>query len=130
MNILLDTHIAIWALSDDERLETKARQLILDPDNFLYFSAISVMEISIKHHKDPENMEWSGSAFYEECLKAGFYTMPFKPKHATLLDDLISKYHKDPFDRALIAQARSENMYLMTHDEMLKNYNESCVLFV
>ena len=64
MNILLDTHIAIWALTDDKRLGTKARELILDPENNIYFSAISVMEISIKHRKSPKRMDWDGTEFY------------------------------------------------------------------
>ena len=49
MNLLLDTDIAIWALNDDQNLSDKARALILDPDNTIYYSTISVWEVMLKH---------------------------------------------------------------------------------
>jgi len=42
VNLLLDTHIAVWALNDDDALSEKARKLILDPDNVIYYSTVSV----------------------------------------------------------------------------------------
>ena len=48
MNILLDTHIAVWAITDDPRLSEKARELILDPDNSIYWSAVSTLEVNNK----------------------------------------------------------------------------------
>ena len=48
MNILLDTHIAVWAIVDDPRLSVKARNLLLDPDNTIYFSSVSTLEVNNK----------------------------------------------------------------------------------
>ena len=48
MNLLLDTHIAIWALNDDRALSSRARGLILDPGNTIYYSAVSVGNITIR----------------------------------------------------------------------------------
>lgn len=130
MDLIPDTHIAIWALDDDHRLSNKARSFILDPDNDIYFSAISFMEVVIKHLKNLDEMERTGSAFYKECLDSDYYNLPLKPKHAMLIDLIDSDKHKDPFDRALSAQTKQKNMYLVTHDEKLRNYNEPCVVFV
>ena len=130
MDIILDTHIVIWALDDDPRLSKQARSIIEDENNNIYFSAISVMEVSIKHLKNKLAMPRSGKDFYNQCLEAGYFTLPFKPKHAILLDEIKNEFHKDPFDRTLIAQAKQEKMFLVTHDEKIINYDEPCIIKV
>lgn len=132
MDYILDTHVIIWALEDDDRLSDSVRDIILDNNNNIYFSALSIMEVSIKHHKNPKIMKWSGQQLYEYCLEAGYYTMPFKPKHAFHLENLKVKDKKtvnqDPFDRGLIAQAKAEGMYLISFDKLMHYYDESCIL--
>ncbi|MBR5755323.1 MAG: type II toxin-antitoxin system VapC family toxin [Erysipelotrichaceae bacterium] len=134
MDIILDTHIALWALDGDRRLPKKAQDLISDENNYVYFSAVSVMEVSIKHEKKSQEIDRLGRTFYQECLDAGYYTMPLKPKHAMWLDDLKVKedayVNRDPFDRALIAQAKQENMILLTHDRIMEYYDEPCIMLV
>ena len=49
MNILLDTHIALWAISDHPRLSKAAREFITDPDNTIYYSSVSAWEVLLKH---------------------------------------------------------------------------------
>ncbi len=58
MKILLDTHIAIWSVLDSEELSDRARKIILDEDNEIYYSAASVWEITIKHMAHPEGMRF------------------------------------------------------------------------
>ena len=65
MNLLLDTHIAIWALNDDASLSEKARNLILDPDNTIYYSTVSVWEVLLKHSRRPEHIPFDEKAFAE-----------------------------------------------------------------
>ena len=134
MDFILDTHVAIWALENDKKLSKEAKEIINDMNNNIYFSALSVMEIAIKHKKNPDVMDWEGKEFYQDCLNAGFYTMPLKPKHAMWLDDLKVKgdayVNRDPFDRALIAQAKQENMILLTHDRIMEYYDEPCIMLV
>ena len=134
MDFILDTHVAIWALENDKKLSKEAKEIISDMNNNIYFSALSVMEIAIKHKKNPDAMDWEGKEFYEDCLNAGFYTMPLKPKHAIRLDDLKVKeglsINCDPFDRGLIAQAKQENMILLSHDKIMENYDEPCIRMV
>ena len=56
MNLLLDTHIAIWALNDDPALSEKARKLLLDPDNTVYYSTVSAWEVLLKHARRPDRI--------------------------------------------------------------------------
>ncbi len=67
MNVLLDTHILLWALGEDSRLSEKAKGIILDPCNVLYYSVISVWEVAIKHALHPDNVKLSGQEMSEYC---------------------------------------------------------------
>lgn len=71
MKVLLDTHIALWALNDDEKLSEKARAIISDWRNVIYFSSISIWEIEIKHIIHPNEMISSGSEVAAKCRQAG-----------------------------------------------------------
>lgn len=134
MDYILDTHVAMWAIEGSEKLSDDAKELISDENNNIYFSALSVMEIAIKHQKNPSLMKRSGKEFYEICLEAGYLSLPFKPKHAAFLDQLKRKEgfntNGDPFDRGLIAQAKQENMYLLTHDKIMDYYDETCIRMI
>ena len=63
MNILLDTHIALWAISDDPKLPKKAKELILDPDNTIYYSAVSMWEVMLKHDSQKNNLDLTAAEF-------------------------------------------------------------------
>ena len=81
MNLLLDTHIAIWALNDDDALSEKARALILDPDNTIYLSAVSIWEVMLKHSRRPENIPFDEADFSAGCKEAGFVPLGLADKH-------------------------------------------------
>ena len=134
MNILLDTHIAVWAIVDDPRLSQKARDLIMDPDNNLYLSAISTFEVRNKSRNPKSNLEFTTGEFLESCYEAGFLPLPLKSEHflaeASLRWGGPGKEHSDPYDRLLLAQAKSENFHLMTHDNMIRLFCEKCVIHV
>ena len=134
LNLLLDTHMLIWALTEDERLSDKARELILDPDNTIYYSAVSIWEVFIKHAVHPENVEFTGKEFASYCQMAGYLSVEMREKHVFALETLqrsgSAPAHNDSFDRILIAQAKAENMNFLTHDPLLGCYNEKCVLLV
>ena len=66
MRILLDTHVALWAITDDERLPTRVRELILEARNEVYVSAASVWEIAIKHSLAREDMPVSGTGLFQD----------------------------------------------------------------
>ena len=132
MNLLLDTHIAVWALNDDPALSEKARELILDPDNTIYYSTISVWEVLLKHSRHPENIPFTEKDFSEACREAGFVPLALSDKHILAVSSLSwpanLKEHNDPFDRLLLAQAKVENLSFLTHDELIPGYNEKSII--
>lgn len=132
MNLLLDTHILIWALNEDPRLSEKAKNLILDPDNVIYYSSISIWEVSIKHARHPENITFSGKALSQYCQEAGFLPVDVRDKHIYTLETITraenAPKHHDPFDKMLVAQAKAENLSFLTHDSLIPYYNETCII--
>ena len=132
MNLLLDTHILIWALNADARLPEKAREMILDKDNAIYYSSVSVWEISIKHTNHPDSVSFTGKELAQFCQEAGFLPVEMRDKHVFALETITrtegAPPHHDPFDRMLIAQAKAENMSFLTHDSLLPYYEEKCII--
>lgn len=124
MRVLLDTHIALWAIADDPRLPDLARSIIDDPENAIVVSAATIWEISIKNalsRGGPNDVTISGAeamAFFQE---AGFDLLAITPAHAAAVRDL-PPLHADPFDRMLIAQALAEPLRLMTRDARIIAY--------
>ena len=134
MRLLLDTHIALWALADSPQLSPRARELILDMNNQIYLSVASIWEVQIKHAAHPDRMLVTSERFCELCQRAGDELLSIGKRHVLHLAALSrmdgAKPHKDPFDRILVCQAAEENMKLVTHDSLIVGYDEPCVLFV
>ena len=114
--------------------QEKAKEMILDPNNVVYYSAVSVWEISIKHANHPDNVEFTGRELSQFCQDAGFLPVEMRDKHVLALETITraagAPPHHDPFDRMLIAQAKAENMSLITHDSLLPYYEEKCIIQV
>ncbi|MCR5788972.1 MAG: type II toxin-antitoxin system VapC family toxin [Lachnospiraceae bacterium] len=131
MNLLLDTHILIWALNEDPRLPAKAKDLILDENNSVYYSVVSLWEVSIKHAGHPDNVKFTGKELSEFCREAGFLSLEMRDRHVFALETVKrasgAPLHNDPFDRMLIAQAKAEKMSFITHDSLLPYYSEDCI---
>ena len=135
MKVLLDTHILIWVLQDDERLSEKARSIISGYGNEVFYSTISVWEAQIKYLKKVDGFFLSGGQLNQLSRKSGFSCLPVYPEHAIALSSLsyspnAPRLHKDPFDRILICQAKTENMLFLTHDSLIPYYNEACTVSV
>lgn len=129
MRVLLDTHIFLWAISDDDRLSAAARSLILAAGPDVHVSAASIWEISIKRglaRGRPGDMPLSAQAAVDEAVAGGFLLLPISPAHATAVETL-PPLHGDPFDRLLIAQASVEGLRLLTADRALTGYGASVV---
>lgn len=127
MQILLDTHIALWALVDDRRLTSFARDVISDPDNTVWVSAASVWEIAIKHTLGRSGIPFSARKAIGYFDQAGYQLLGVQPKHAAAVETL-PPLHGDPFDRMLVAQALTEPLRLMTHDQVLATYSDTVIL--
>lgn len=135
MNYLADTHILIWAITDNPKLSVKARKILLEKDNTIYYSFVNIWEIAIKHSLHKSNITFSSQQFEELCTFAGYSLLETNCKHAIMVETLkyadnAPKKHRDPFDRLLLAQAKTENMFFLTHDELVPYYNEPCIISV
>lgn len=126
MRILLDTHVALWAITDDPRLSKTARSMIGDQSNQVYVSAASVWEIAIKHAVKREDMPISGSQALAFFRSAGYELLDITALHAASVETLPS-LHADPFDRLIVAQALAEPLRLMTRDAMLARYSDTII---
>jgi PIN domain nuclease of toxin-antitoxin system len=125
VRLLLDTHILLWWLNSDSQLPARANTLISDPNNQVFVSAISVWEISIK--VGIGKLEADLKEILTAIPNSGFLALPFSLEHAAAVHNLPD-LHKDPFDRALLAQAQIEPMHLLTHDGVLASYSGNIVL--
>jgi PIN domain nuclease of toxin-antitoxin system len=126
MNLLLDTHVALWAVVDSPRLSARARGLILDPRSNIWVSVASVWEIAIKHGLGRGDMPISGEVAIEHFRASGYRLLPIDAEHAAAVESL-PLHHGDPFDRLLIAQARIEPMRLLSHDSQVARYGDLVV---
>ena len=127
MNVLLDTHVALWAITDSPQLSPKAREILLGARSHLWVSAASLWEIAIKHGLGRGAMPVSGEEALGYFRQAGYGILPIEPEHAVAVEQLAS-HHQDPFDRLLVAQALTEPMRLLTHDERVASYNDAIIL--
>ncbi|MCY4371346.1 MAG: type II toxin-antitoxin system VapC family toxin [bacterium] len=116
MNLLLDTHPALWWFNRD-RLVAGAAAVIADPDNLVYVSVASIWEISIKQ------------SIGKLTISDEFYTFvyeDFEPLHITISDaraaGSLPRHHRDPFDRMLVAQALARDLTLVSRDRALSPY--------
>ena len=119
MNLLLDTHILIWALEDNPLLSENAREAILKGENMVFVSSASVWEMSIKKSigklNIPDNLQ-------EELEQHRFTLLDITFEHANLAGKL-PPIHRDPFDRMLIAQAKIEKLTLISKDKYIGQYD-------
>ena len=117
MRLLLDTHALIWLFLGDERLTAKVRAQVVVPGTTTFLSAVSAMEIATKHRlgKLPEAHELA-TKLDALAQEQGLLELPVTVAHATLAGSLKIR-HKDPFDRLLIAQARIEQLALVSNEK-------------
>ncbi|WP_419851153.1 type II toxin-antitoxin system VapC family toxin [Candidatus Poriferisocius sp.] len=117
-DLLLDTHVVLWANEAPERLSGEAVDALEDPTNRLLVSSVSVAEIEIKRKLRKLAMEHS---CYTLAAKLGAAWLDLTPAHAMGLRTL-PLLHADPFDRLLIAQASTEGCTLVTADKEILAY--------
>ena len=126
MNLLLDTHVALWAITDSPKLSPQARGLIESPKSSIWISAATIWEIAIKHSLGRGDMPVSSQDALRYFQESGYRFLPVEPEHAAAIESLQA-HHSDPFDRILVAQALVEPMRLMTHDPMVARYSDTII---
>jgi PIN domain nuclease of toxin-antitoxin system len=126
LNLLLDTHVALWAITDNPKLSQKARDLIASPKTNVWVSAANVWEIAIKHSLGRGDMPVSGRDAMRYFQESGYRFLPVEAEHAVAVEELPA-HHQDPFDRILVAQALVEPMRLLTHDPLVALYSDTII---
>lgn len=117
--ILIDTHILLWAIFDEAKLNISHREILTNPDNRILVSTICPFEISIK--KSIGNLSFPQKPG-ELIALIGFEELPILPQHLNMVEE-VNWFHRDPFDKMIIAQAFSEDLEIISYDEQFKQYN-------
>jgi PIN domain nuclease of toxin-antitoxin system len=121
VKFLLDTHVLLWWLSDNKSLTTKAATAIRNGENTICVSAATAWEISIKRAlgklKAPDDLE-------KVLASNSFQQLPISLQHS-LVAGALPHHHDDPFDRMLIAQAKTEQLTIISHDVRMEQYGVS-----
>ena len=118
MNIIIDTHIFLWALSEPDKLSDAERSALEDLSNTIYVSAVSIAELMIKASVEKLRIDFDPVSLAKE---SGFLLLDFSADAALVLRDMPF-HHKDPFDRMLIAQSITHNYPIMTDDPKIALY--------
>jgi PIN domain nuclease of toxin-antitoxin system len=121
MRVLTDTHILLWSLLRPARLDAACRDVLESPEHQVFFSAVNIWEIAIKRALDRPDFDVEPDAVYRAALETGFRELPISASHAAAVRHL-PPHHRDPFDRLLIVQARTEPLLLMTDDPLISLY--------
>jgi PIN domain nuclease of toxin-antitoxin system len=120
LRILLDTHLLLWWLGNTPDLSETARALISEPENTVFVSAVSLWEIWLKESLGKLRLP---ADFEARMADEPFESLPMSATHARQVA-LLPWHHRDPFDRMLVAQARAENLTLLTADDQVTRYGD------
>jgi PIN domain nuclease of toxin-antitoxin system len=122
MRILLDTHIFIWMATEPERLSPTLTASIIDRQNSLFLSLVSIWEIQIKVAlRKLDLMGDLATTVNTQIEENSLQLLTIDLAHIYALSNLPA-YHRDPFDRLLIAQAQVEQMTLASVDSAFDRY--------
>ena len=119
MNIIIDTHIFLWALSEPHKISEKKQIELKTPANTIYVSSITMVELMLKTSVGKLNILFDP---VDAAQQSGFELLDFSAKDAMPLKDMPF-HHKDPFDRMLIAQSVARKFHLMSDDTKFKAYD-------
>ena len=122
MSYLLDTNVFVWLLKEPEKLNRRALDLLEDESHDVFLSVVTSWEVVIKFSigrltlpKDPDDL------LPEVFERFSFQPLSITHAHSLAVGNLVF-HHRDPFDRMLVAQARSEKLVLLTADSMFEKY--------
>ena len=122
MKYLLDTHTAIWSLGEDHKLSKTAKGIMADASRSLYISIVSAWEIAIKVSCGKLNFGGGSERFLEEMQLSGVEVVGINGSYIKTTETLPF-IHRDPFDRLLVATAKTEGMTILTADENITRYD-------
>ena len=121
MQLLIDTHILIWFLEGNKSLSKLSRQIISNSNNNVFVSIASLWEMAIKISVGKLTLAEPLVDVIKQIAVENIEILPIAPEH-TLQVSVLPFYHRDPFDRIIIAQAQFENLPIMTDDSEFSSY--------
>jgi PIN domain nuclease of toxin-antitoxin system len=121
MYLLLDTHTLIWFIEGDDRISTRAKDLVDDISNNCYVSIVSIWEMSIKWSQNKIKLSQAPSSLQERLDNLRIKLLPIIIEDFEMLETL-PLYHRDPFDRLLISQAISRDLTIVSKDPFFAQY--------
>ncbi len=125
MNYLIDTHVLLWSLFDNDKLSKTASSIIINPDNTIFVSLISFWEISLKYNINKLSLN---NIIPEELPKytekAGFEILSLSPSEVSSSYRLPKLKHRDPFGRLIIWQCITNNICMISKNSDLSEYKE------
>jgi len=127
-SFLADTQILLWSMREPRRLPASTQKALSDPEVDAAFSVVSIWEIAIKANLGRAEFSVDAREARSVLLRDGWRELGFGGEHA-LLAGALPLHHADPFDRALVAQARVEKIELLTSDRRLKAYGPNVRYF-
>ena len=122
MNILIDTHALIWFLNGDHKVSSKVKEAIEHADNTKFVSTATIWELAIKTSLGKFTFDEGFEKFLGLITNNGFELLDITLDHALVLSKL-EFIHRDPFDRLMVAQCKSDNLIFATKDDNIKKYN-------
>jgi PIN domain nuclease of toxin-antitoxin system len=123
MRVLVDTHVLLWWLADDDTLSERVRAILSAPETVRYVSSVSILEMRVKQAIGKLELP---ADFMAVLAIQPFAHLAFTVDHA----DAVSRlplHHRDPFDRALLAQAMTENLVLLSQDRDMARYDVALI---
>ena len=123
MKYLLDTHIVLWLAENSPKLSDAVKMILLDEASEKYVSIVSCWEVAIKLSLEKLSLSGGTKEFFRIISNNGFTLIPVDEEHLTVLETLPF-HHRDPFDRLLVATAKTNDLILLTDDSQLQTYIE------
>jgi len=121
MKLLLDTHTAIWFVTDSKQLPTPTKKLIENIENQCFVSIATLWEMGIKYSLGKLKLKAELGKIFELFLDSGFIILPITPEHI-LTNATLPFQHRDPFDRLIISQAKREGYTIISKDMEFEKY--------
>jgi len=121
MRLLVDTQLLLWAAAEPHRVPKRARILMEADDSDLHFSVASLWETTIKNGAKRPDFQVDTHRLRDRLKQGGYRELPIEAEHALLV---LPRFHRDPFDRILVAQASAEGLALLTADALLAQYSD------
>ena len=122
MKYLLDTHVILWLATNSPLLSETVKRAILDNNNEKYVSIVSAWEVAIKLGTQKLQLEGGLAEFFRMIDENGFLLLGIEREYVQSVQSLPF-FHKDPFDRLLIATANVENLTLISIDDNIQKYD-------